>query len=352
MVSSQRSKGFTLVELLVVIAIIGVLVALLLPAVQAAREAARRSQCLNNLRQLGVAMLNYESSKKGFPPMALTWTDADYKARYEPDGPGTWVDDYGWFLLVTPYIEQGGVAALADLKRSFSDAVNRAARTAFIPIHACPSDLGLQRNEWSIPAWARVRSNYVVNAGNTVYGQHDLASVNELFRGAPFKARDVTPLAEITDGTTNTLMMAEIKVLPEIDDATWGGTLSDTQTAVGGQIFTGWLPPNSAAPDCFVPRGVVAAEHYLRNNIPVPNAGATTTNACGVAIGRIATELTDTGVFAGTKQQYQVARSHHVGGVNAARCDGSVKFYTDGIDEFIWRALSSAAGDETVSDTP
>jgi prepilin-type N-terminal cleavage/methylation domain-containing protein/prepilin-type processing-associated H-X9-DG protein len=353
MVSSrQRSKGFTLVELLVVIAIIGVLVALLLPAVQAAREAARRSQCLNNLRQLGVAVLNYESSKKGFLPMAVTWTEADYKARYEPDGPGSWVDDYGWYLHLTPYIEQAGIAGLANLKKSFSDTANRAARTAFIPIHACPSDLGLQRNEWSIPTWARVRSNYVVNAGNTVYGQHDLSSVGELFKGAPFKPRDVTPLAEITDGTANTLMMAEIKVLPEIDDTTWGGTLSDTQTAVGGQIFTGWLPPNSSAPDCFCARGVVAAEHYIKNNIPVPNPGANSGSACGISLGRLSAEQTDTGAFAGTKQQYQVARSHHAGGVNAARCDGSVKFYSDGIDEFVWRALSSAAGDETVSDTP
>lgn len=352
MVSSrQRSKGFTLVELLVVIAIIGVLVALLLPAVQAAREAARRSQCLNNLRQLGVAMLNYESSKKGFPPMALTWTDAEYKARYGA-APGTWVDDYGWYLPLTPYIEQAGIAGTANLKKSFSDGANRAARTAFLKIHECPSDIGLQRNEWSRPEWARVRSNYVVNAGNTVYGQHEMTGMGELFKGAPFKPRDVTPLAEITDGTANTLMMAEIKVLPEIDDVNWGGTLSDTQTAVGGQIFTGWLPPNSAVHDCILARGRVAAEHYEKNNIPYPLVTASTGSACGVSLGRLAPEMTDSGIYAGTKQQYQVARSHHAGGVNASRCDGSAKFYPDGIEEVVWRALSSAAGDETVSDTP
>lgn len=350
MVGSQRSKGFTLVELLVVIAIIGVLVALLLPAVQAAREAARRSQCLNNLKQLGVAMLNYESSKKGFPPMAVTWTDADYKARYEPDGPGTWVDDYGWYLPVLPYIEQSGVAAIANLKKSFSDAANQPARTAFVQLHACASDLGLQRNEWSVPAWARVRSNYVVNAGNTVYGQHDMSGAGELFKGAPFKPRDVTPLAEISDGTSNTLMMSEIKVVPEIDDVTWGGTISDTQTAVGGQIFTGWMPPNSAVPDCLLSRGRVAAEHYERNGIPFPSGSATPTSSCGVSLGRLPTEATDTGVFAGTKQQFITARSHHAGGVNAARCDGSVKFYSDSIEEVVWRALSSSAGDETVND--
>jgi len=296
-------------------------------------------------------MLNYESSKKGFPPMALTWTRDEYLARYKA-APGSWVDDCGWYLPVAPYIEQGGISALANLSKSFSDAGNRPARTAFIQIHACPSDIGLQRNEWSRPDWARVRSNYVVNAGNTVYGQHDLASAGELFKGAPFKPREVTSLAEITDGTANTLMMTEIKVLPEFDDINWGGTLSDTQTAVGGQIFTGWLPPNSSAPDCFLARGVVADEHYLKNNIPVPSRGATSGSACGVSLGRLSAESTDTGEYAGTKQQYQVSRSHHAGGVNASRCDGSAKFYPDGIDEFVWRALSSAAGDETVSDTP
>ena len=170
----RQSRGFTLVELLVVIAIIGVLVALLLPAVQAAREAARRSQCLNNLKQLGLAMLNYESAKGGLPPMALYWSEAEYNAAYDPDGPGSWYDDHGWYIPLMPYIEQSGVKAIVDVKKSFSDASNEAARRAMIPMHACPSDIGLQKNEWEIATWARVRSNYVVNAGNTVYGQHSM----------------------------------------------------------------------------------------------------------------------------------------------------------------------------------
>ena len=150
----KKSGAFTLIELLVVIAIIGILVALLLPAIQAAREAARRSQCTNSLRQLGVAMLNYESSKKGLPPMALCWSNADLSARYPGGAPGSWYDDHGWYLPLMPYIEEAGLAGLVDPKKSFSDPANEAARKAFVPMLACPSDIGLQRNEWSSSTWA------------------------------------------------------------------------------------------------------------------------------------------------------------------------------------------------------
>jgi prepilin-type N-terminal cleavage/methylation domain-containing protein len=350
----RRSAAFTLVELLVVIAIIGVLVALLLPAVQAAREAARRGQCLNNQKQLSLAFLNYESSKKGLPPMArFWWDDADpgqekgYLDTY-PGGPGSWYDDHGWYIPLMPYIEQAGVSNLANPAKSFSDPANLAARTAFVPMYACPTDIGLQRNEWSYPRWARVRSNYVVNAGNTVYGQHDLPNV--LFAGAPFQPRKVTPLKNISDGTSNTLMTTEVRVLPET--AEWGGPYSDAQTALGGQVFTGWNPPNSQAADALCRQGDWinnVRDGFIQQGMPLPLA-ATESKAGEVTLGRLPAEATQDS--RGHKQQHIAARSHHAGGVNASRCDGSVKFYSDGVDPVLWRALTSAAGEETVSDTP
>jgi len=350
----QQNAGFTLVELLVVIAIIGVLVALLLPAVQAAREAARRGQCLNNQKQLALAFLNYESSKKGLPPMARFWWDKASGSQEKgyldvyPAGPGSWYDDHGWYIPLMPYIEQAGVSSLANPAKSFSDPANIAARTAFIPMYACPTDIGLQRNEWARPEWARVRSNYVVNAGNTVYGQHDLPNVP--FAGAPFQPRKVTSLKNISDGTSNTLMTTEVKVLPE--SAEWGGPYSDAQTALGGQVFTGWNPPNTPAADALCRHGEwlnYVRDGFLQQGMSIP-LEATESRAGEVTLGRLAGEATQDSK--GHKQQHIAARSHHSGGVNASRCDGSVKFYSDNVDPLLWRALTSAAGDETVSDAP
>jgi prepilin-type N-terminal cleavage/methylation domain-containing protein len=340
----HRKLGFTLVELLVVIAIIGVLVALLLPAIQAAREAARRSQCLNNVRQLSVAMLNYESAKKGLPSLALNWTGQEYADRYEPNGPGNWWDDHGWYVPVLPYIEQSNVANSGNPRMPLSAAINRPARTAIIPTHACPSDIGIQRNEWGNPLWARVRTNYVANSGNTVYGQVEVqapcpgtTTTRCPFNGSPLIPSKDSPIAGITDGTANTLLMTEIKVLPEYDvQIAWGGPLSDTTTALGGQAFTGWNTPNSATPDCIDRQTGIPQDVYLQNGIPIPIRPT-----CGL---RIQPNLVEAG-----KIQWQVARSHHQGGVNATHCDASARFYTDGVDPFVWNALSSAAGDEVVN---
>lgn len=362
----RRRGGFTLVELLVVIAIIGVLVALLLPAIQAAREAARRSQCINNLKQLSLAHLNYESTKGGFVYMAKFWynnvagSPVNWGPGYHdahPGGPGGWWDDHGWYIAVMPYIEQANLTSAGDADAPLSGAINEQVRKALVSTHECPSDIGLQRNEWDINIWARVRSNYVVNAGNTVYGQFDMhlpcpgttTPRTCFFGGAPFGPSRVTPLAKITDGTANTLMMAEGLVLPET--ATWGGPYSDAQTALGGQVFTGWQTPNSNLPDALCRLGEWinnVRDGFTAQGIPQPIAAVT------MRAFTVEGELAPIGQHddpLGHRRQYTTPRSRHPGGVNASKCDGSVTFVQDDVSPIVWQAMSTAwAGDLAAGD--
>jgi prepilin-type N-terminal cleavage/methylation domain-containing protein len=338
------SLGFTLVELLVVIAIIGILVALLLPAIQAAREAARRAQCTNKIRQIAIGMLNYENVNKALPPGSHRGPGPGPRPGL-PGAFGAWADDHSWIGPLGPYIEQQAWydrivwknAAGQDV--SFSSPLNRIPRTTFLREYECPSDVGLQRNEWESDTYSRVRMNYVVNFGNTNYGHFDITDPAApggvvVFRGAPFQVgerfdRKSVPLAKLTDGTSNTLMVSEVLLVPEVSNQTggnyqgWGGAISDTSTATGGQMFTTYRLPNTSLPDSIdryvLPR---AGQTYTQNGIPYPIQSSAWWTS------------------------YLIARSHHPGGVNAARCDASVEFVSDSIEWRVWQAVGTAWGED------
>jgi prepilin-type N-terminal cleavage/methylation domain-containing protein len=320
-------RGFTLVELLVVIAIIGVLISLLLPAIQGAREAARRSSCANNISQLSKAFLNYEAANKGLPPLAISYPGV------APDLPGTgqWFDSHGWYSTSGPYTGYDAWASRIDFSRNFSDAANEAARRGgeTLKIYECPSDRGLQRNEWGTSNWARVLGNYVACAGNTNYGQTDMTTPIALANlGGPMKPGRVGELSRITDGISMTLMMSEVWVMPT--SGPWGSAYSEIQHAVGGHVFTGVYGPNSNNPDG-IGYGVNGNLSPAQATARYLEAGFTLTNKPIAAPG-------------GAQGTYISARSKHKGGVNASRCDGSVNFYSDTISQIVWRALTTSRG--------
>ena len=327
-----RQRGFTLVELLVVIAIIGILVGLLLPAVQAAREAARRMQCQNNLKQLGLSFHNYESATKRFPggvgPFGCCW--------------GTWQ------VGVLPYMEQSAMYAiyqnyggsdimqLAGSAVRYGHAVNRPVTSSRLPTLTCPSDTPNAPIGGTTPI---TNHKYGVNYGNTSFLQGTLPTTPPtLFLGAPFRmytgstgddgpvnaAQALTwprvygkpvSLAEITDGTSNTLMAAEQLQGRGTDlrGFSWWGN------ATG---FVTFMPPNSTLQD------VVTGG----NCTPL-----------------VAPRMPCTTIATPARPRMMGARSLHTGGVQVTYCDGHVAFITDSIDFRTWNALGTAAGGEVAS---
>lgn len=320
-VPSSRTPGgagFTLIELLVVIAIIGVLVAILLPAVQQAREAARRTQCRNNLKQIALGMQLYHDAHNRLP-FGSMWGPGDPKR----DG-WTWYDDYGPLMRIGPFIDQKPWNDSIRWDRHCRNGSNLAARMTKIGTYGCPSD-GLAENEWNDAGiWRqRVRANYVVNWGNTGYAQLD--QPGNPFGRAPFTFRRPVPLRDIADGTSNTLLLSETLTSK---GAGYEGPISDVMVCTGGQSFDAVVGPNSEAPD-------------LPYNATCP------TQPAPRGLCQMIATWSDAAV--GSEVRY-AARSNHVGGVHVALADGSVRMLIDHVSLGIWRGLSTAGGGETLSD--
>ncbi len=293
----NHRRGFTLVELLVVIAIIGILVALLLPAIQAAREAARRTQCSNNLKQLALALHNYHDVYNCFPPAVA--------------GDGRRAT---WFLRTMPFIEMGAVADQID----WSDASPiwnrgqlRDLMESRFPAVMCPSDPNVRSRK---PRG--FYGNYMANFG-TVRFYHPNTVIQGVspFGDGIFYANSYTAFADITDGLSNTLLLGEILISPAIGDSFSSGTyeargcLWDADS--GGGIFSARAEPNSGTPDMFA-YCKTSSNAYWQNFTPCRGP------AGGANIAR-----------------HIAARSQHPGGVQVALADGSVRFISDMIES--WR---------------
>ncbi|MCA9046851.1 MAG: DUF1559 domain-containing protein, partial [Planctomycetaceae bacterium] len=200
---SSRHRGFTLIELLVVIAIIAVLIALLLPAVQQAREAARRSQCKNNLKQIGLALHNYHDTFTVFPPGYITRNINNTAMATMESGPG-----FAWGTMILPYIDQAPLYNHFDFNEDATDHHNAEHGSEFLPVFACPSDP--QPNKFTVTDGGG--TTYELGSANYV-GIFGYGSVT-MNAGQPqgdglFYRNSRKGMRDVTDGTSNTIMVGE-----------------------------------------------------------------------------------------------------------------------------------------------
>ncbi|MEX0728846.1 MAG: DUF1559 domain-containing protein [Planctomycetaceae bacterium] len=318
---TKRRRAFTLIELLVVIAIIAILIALLLPAVQQAREAARRTQCRNNLKQIGLALHNYESSHRVYPPGRLGYPMV-FSAQAH----------------ILPYVDGANLYNLIDFNTAPNFGIpsapmtqNEIAVRTKIPLYLCPSDFGRINGSEMGP------TNYVATTGDGTGTANSINTGNGIMY-----SRSSTRFADVIDGMSNTVCFSEqtlgvggkpsspsgsLPAFPEgevlelsgatpttdVDcssaavTATWSGLRGDKwmNGHYGDTMYNHFYPPNSKQWDCG------NASH---------NYGLT------------------------------AARSRHEGGVSALLCDGSVRFVGENVDLGIWRSLATRSGGEVVGE--
>lgn len=341
----SHRRAFTLVELLVVIAIIGLLIALLLPAVQAARESARRSSCVNNLKQLGLAMLNYHDVRKGFPygysdpsgeptPSGHPFKAAspsDVFAHGGAEDPLVYHRRDTWFHRLLPFVEEVAVSDAYEADRAWfvhqiGDGGNPriASRTlpgALIPMYKCPSD----------PTSHGVRSfhsGYMVGNYAVCYGSGGHYGVPSLGTSGMFGIRTIAnavigrAIKDCTDGTSKTLMASEGIVRGPKNGAVQFGEFGSYWTggSWGEYGFSTQEPPNTT----------VADANYGCLTTTWPDAACTAETTFGI--------------------QRNYARSEHVGGVMALFCDGSVRAVNDTINAGVWRNLGDRSDGNAVGD--
>lgn len=306
-----KSDGLTLIELLVVIAIIAVLIALLLPAVQQAREAARRAQCQNNMRQIGLAMHNYHSVHQVLPP-GYAGTNLGTDPDREDLGRG-----WGWASFLLPYLEQNSTSDLINFDLNIEVDANATARVRRMSVFLCPSD---PHSNVVFNVYAEDQTTIITKVGGANYvgmfGTGEVGDALDVGNGLFFRNSRIA-FKDITDGTSKTIASGERS--HNISHATWTGRVSGawlgaTPPSEGGELKT----PFDPEPFCISILGPVGTEDGARTpNDPIAH-----------------------------NEDYW---SMHSGGVHMLMADGSVLFIKSQIDATLWQSLATRAGNEPVS---
>jgi prepilin-type N-terminal cleavage/methylation domain-containing protein/prepilin-type processing-associated H-X9-DG protein len=331
----RNPRGFTLVELLVVITIISILIGLLLPAVQSAREAARSVQCSNNLKQLGLALLSYHTSLKIFPPSSV------WKTSYpNPKLDLTNIDKANngelaenWVILILPQLEQQNLRASFDLTKPIPNDANAAARATQLSMMTCPSD-SYNRKAFDGTAspsltgnmgknWAR--GNYGANGsmgyqdvGNTDSGAGQVGWTNRFYRGV-MGANISLRIDDIHDGASNTILVGELRagIIPQDTRGIWAMSGACPSALWGHGFISDANGPNCNQTNSDDPRACTDI---------LSAVGASSTNQAPlIQLGMSCWSGNDADVQQGS-------RSMHPSGVNVCLADGSVRFISDFVE--------------------
>ena len=350
-------RGFTLIELLVVIAIIAVLIALLLPAVQSAREAARRTQCVNNLKQMGLAIANYESSNGCLPP-------------HGNNQPVAWMNDYSMKVRILPGMEQQNIYNAFNMSRTFNDWSNPTAGHNKIAAFLCPSDNNLiSRAGTSYNGLDFGDTNYYNNIGTLISLNGGVFDGPAYIMGANYGS--TVTLAKITDGTSNTAIFSE-NLMGNSSNGTYPvsglGSPGKGSLWIMPTTITATTPANpnqgGLGPNL---RFIANTYCVLSNNLSKfstqgfawPSSG----NGEGGGYSHAQPpnkkncwgsnqDSVSPNAAAGNKHQWGsmiTAKSNHPGGVNMVFLDGSVKFIKDSVDPGTYGAIGTMGGGEIIS---
>ena len=344
--SMNRRSGFTLIELLVVIAIIAVLIALLLPAVQAAREAARRAQCTNNLKQMGLALHNYESTNGAFPPTTLL-TFASTTAT-KPIWQGSWSVN----ARIAPYMELGPMYNAINFSGTYSDPQNTTVSDTPVKFLFCPSDPGGSIDDVNYGGTGSATSSY----GQFVGDWYVWSNGGPINRSA-FGPNASRTIAQFTDGLSNSMAASEGYIghlqarncytAPTAPPGMTPTTVPDPSVSVATlqTLVSACSGSGKFGVKLGHTRWTNGGVYYSGVTTAVPPNTGATYPGFGGPFDWVSTDENNGGPTYASLS----ASSYHPGGVNVLMADGSVKFMKNTVSPFTWRALGTIGGGEVIS---